>query len=134
MLSEARLASRYLEIEVTESLLLSNAKATSDTLEELKSIGVKLTIDDFGTGYSSLTYLRHFPVDKLKIDRSFIRDLMAVPGDAAITTAIIGMAKSLSLKVVAEGVETEGQLVFLQHRDATKRRVTTSAGLCTRKS
>ena len=116
VLSETGLAPRYLEIEVTESLLLSSERATAETLEELKSMGLKLTIDDFGTGYSSLTYLRHFPVDKLKIDRSFIRDVMADAGDAAITTAIIGMAKSLSLKVLAEGVETEGQLDFLQTR------------------
>ncbi|HWW96720.1 MAG TPA: EAL domain-containing protein [Edaphobacter sp.] len=108
VLSEARLAPHYLEIEVTECLLLSNAKATSETLEELKSMGVKLTIDDLGTGYSRLTYLRHFAVDKLKIDRSFIRDVMADPGDAAITTAIIGMAKSLSLKVLAGGSGDRG--------------------------
>jgi diguanylate cyclase (GGDEF)-like protein len=114
VLAETRLAPQYLEIEVTESVLMSNEKATSETLKELKSMGLNLTIDDFGTGYSSLTYLRHFPVGKLKIDRSFIKDVAARADDAAITTAIIGMARSLGLKVVAEGVETEAQLAFLR--------------------
>jgi hypothetical protein len=77
-------------------------------------MGLKLAIDDFGTGYSSLSYLRQFPVDKLKIDKSFIRNVVAGNGDAAITTAIISMAKSLHLKVIAEGVETEEQLCFLR--------------------
>ena len=114
VLSETGLAPRFLEIEVTESLLMSNDKATSENLAALKSMGLSLTIDDFGTGYSSLTYLRNFPADKLKIDRSFIRDVAANRDDATITKAIIGMAGSLGLKVVAEGVETHAQLAFLQ--------------------
>jgi EAL domain-containing protein (putative c-di-GMP-specific phosphodiesterase class I) len=87
---------------------------TAQALEELRSMGVKLAIDDFGTGYASLVYLRQFPVDKLKIDRSFIGDITVDSDDAAITSAIISIAKKLKLKVVAEGVETPEQLSFLR--------------------
>ena len=114
VLNETGLDSRYLELELTESLLLSNADVMFEVLEDLSGLGVKLVIDDFGTGYSSLSYLRQFPVTKLKIDRSFIRDVALNPGDAAITSAIISMARSLDLKVIAEGVEDEGQLSFLR--------------------
>jgi diguanylate cyclase (GGDEF)-like protein/PAS domain S-box-containing protein len=108
------LATHFLELEVTESLLLSNAERSLPVLHELKAMGVKLTIDDFGTGYSSLSYLRHFPINKLKIDRSFIKMVASNPGDAAITAAIIVMAKSLNLKVIAEGVEDSAQMSFLE--------------------
>jgi diguanylate cyclase (GGDEF)-like protein/PAS domain S-box-containing protein len=116
VLYETGLAPQYLELELTESLLLSNADVTFSVLRELKAMGLKLAIDDFGTGYSSLSYLKQFPVSKLKIDRSFIRDVAADPDDAAITTAIISMAKSLNLKVIAEGVENEAQMSFLRAR------------------
>ena len=105
---------RYLELELTGSLLLSNADVMLSVLQELRSMGLRLAIDDFGTGYSSLSYLKQFPVGRLKIDRSFIRDIATNPDDAAITTAIISMAKSLSLKVIAEGVEDEAQMSFLR--------------------
>jgi diguanylate cyclase (GGDEF)-like protein len=114
VLHETGLAPQYLELELTESLLLSNKDVTFSVLHELEEMGVKLAIDDFGTGYSSLSYLKTFPVTKLKIDRSFIRELTVNPDDAAITIAIISMAKSLNLKVIAEGVETEAQMSFLR--------------------
>ncbi|MGB7548855.1 MAG: EAL domain-containing protein [Terracidiphilus sp.] len=114
VLLETGLASQYLELELTESLLLSDADATFSALQDLKALGLSLAIDDFGTGYSSLSYLKRFPISKLKIDRSFIRDVALNPDDAAITTAIIAMAKQLKLKVIAEGVENEAQLSFLR--------------------
>ncbi|HUO26787.1 MAG TPA: EAL domain-containing protein [Candidatus Aquilonibacter sp.] len=115
-LLESGLPAQFLELELTESLLLANADCTLSTIQELKNMGVKLVIDDFGTGYSSLSYLRRLPVTKLKIDRSFIRDLGVNQEDAAITTAVISMAKSLNLTVIAEGVETERQMSFLRAR------------------
>jgi diguanylate cyclase (GGDEF)-like protein len=114
VLQETGIAPQFLELELTESLLLTNADVMFSVLQELKDMGLKLAIDDFGTGYSSLSYLRRFPVSKLKIDRLFIRDVATSPDDAAITTAIISMAKSLNLKVIAEGVETEAQMSFLR--------------------
>jgi diguanylate cyclase (GGDEF)-like protein/PAS domain S-box-containing protein len=113
-LNETGLGPQYLELELTEGLLLANADVTLSVLKELKSMGVTLAIDDFGTGYSSFSYLRQFRVSKLKIDRSFIRDVAVKPDDAAITTAIISMARSLNLKVIAEGVENEAQMTFLR--------------------
>jgi len=114
VLHETGLSPHHLELELTESLLLSNADVTFSVLRELKAMGLKLAIDDFGTGYSSLSYLKQFPVSKLKIDRSFVRDVAVNADDAAITTAIISMAKSLNLKVIAEGVENEAQMSFLR--------------------
>jgi diguanylate cyclase (GGDEF)-like protein/PAS domain S-box-containing protein len=113
VLDETGLAAQHLELELTETLLLADADVTLSVLQELKAMGLALAIDDFGTGYSSFSYLRQFRVSKLKIDRSFIRDVATNPNDAAITSAIIGMAKSLNLKVIAEGVENEAQLSFL---------------------
>jgi EAL domain-containing protein (putative c-di-GMP-specific phosphodiesterase class I) len=114
VLHETRLTPQYLELELTESLLLANADVVFSVLQELKAMGLTLAIDDFGTGYSSLSYLKQFPVSKLKIDRSFVRDVAMNPDDVAITTAIISMAKSLNLKVIAEGVENEPQMSFLR--------------------
>ncbi|ARO88487.1 hypothetical protein EBAPG3_012295 [Nitrosospira lacus] len=115
-LRENSIGSDMLELELTESSLMAHAKRTIDTLRRLKAIGIRISIDDFGTGYSSLAYLKRFPVDVLKIDRSFIADVTTNPADAAIATAIIGMAHSLNVKVVAEGVETLEQLDFLRVR------------------
>jgi diguanylate cyclase (GGDEF)-like protein/PAS domain S-box-containing protein len=103
----------YLELEVTESMLLVDADAALRTLTALRAMGVKIAIDDFGTGYSSLSYLRRLPLDKLKLDQSFIRDAGQNEGDVAITRAIIAMAQSLKLAVVAEGVETQAQIDLL---------------------
>jgi EAL domain-containing protein (putative c-di-GMP-specific phosphodiesterase class I) len=114
VLRETGLPPEQLELELTEGVLLSNADVTLPVLQELKEMGLKLAIDDFGTGYSSLSYLRQFPVSKLKIDSSFVRELDANPDDAVIIVAIIGMAKSLKLRVIAEGVENEAQVAFLQ--------------------
>jgi diguanylate cyclase (GGDEF)-like protein/PAS domain S-box-containing protein len=114
VLHETGLGPQYLELELTESLLLANADVTFSVLKQLKAMGLTLAIDDFGTGYSSFSYLRQFQVSKLKIDRSFIRDVVANPHDAVIATAIIGMAKNLHLKVIAEGVENEAQMTFLR--------------------
>lgn len=114
VLDETGLPPQYLELELTESLLMSNEDLMFSVLQELKEMGLKLAIDDFGTGYSSLSYLKRFPVNRLKIDRSFIRDLSIDSDDAAITSAIINMAKGLKLKVIAEGVETEEQMAFLR--------------------
>ena len=114
VLIETRLDPKYLELELTESLLLSNADVMFSTIQEFKEMGVMLAIDDFGTGYSSLGYLRHFKVNRLKISRSFVQDVSTNSDDAAITTAIINMAKALNLAVLAEGVENEEQLAFLR--------------------
>jgi diguanylate cyclase (GGDEF)-like protein/PAS domain S-box-containing protein len=114
VLHETGLAARYLELELTESVLLAQADMMFSVVHGLKAMGVTLAIDDFGTGYSNFTSLREFGISKLKIDRSFIRDVAMKPDDAAITTAIISMAKSLRLKVIAEGVESEAQMSFLR--------------------
>ncbi len=113
LLREYGLPSSLLELELTESMLMGDADQVRAILFRLKDLGIKLSIDDFGTGYSSLSYLKRFPVDVLKIDRSFVADLPGDPEGEAICLAIIRMAKALSLAVVAEGVETEAQSIFL---------------------
>ena len=114
VLDETGLAPEYLDLELTESSVMKNAEATIKTLHALKAAGVHISIDDFGTGYSSLNYLKRFPVHYLKIDQSFVRDATTEPNDAAIVMAIITLAHSLNLKVIAEGVETEEQSRFLR--------------------
>lgn len=114
VLEESGLEPRYLELELTESQLLDSVEHIISTFQQLRELGVKLAIDDFGTGYSSLSYLKRFPVDYVKIDQAFIRGLGEGTEDAAITQAIIAMAHSLGLKVVAEGVENQVQLDFLK--------------------
>jgi diguanylate cyclase (GGDEF)-like protein len=116
-LSESGLASRHLELEITESILMVDTQRTVQVLEELRKLGVKIAIDDFGTGYSSLAYLKRFPIDSLKIDRSFVQDITEDPEDACIANAIIGLAHNLGLTVVAEGVETSEQLEMLRECD-----------------
>jgi diguanylate cyclase (GGDEF)-like protein len=113
-LLEFDLEPQYLEIELTESTVMGNAEESIQILEQLSRMGVVVSIDDFGTGYSSMSYLRKFPIDKLKIDRSFISELTTNPADASIVQAIISLAHSLRLKVVAEGVETVEQLQRLR--------------------
>jgi EAL domain-containing protein (putative c-di-GMP-specific phosphodiesterase class I) len=105
---------RLLEFELTESMLMQDPEAAVTILRGLKQQGMRLSVDDFGTGYSSLAYLKRFPLDALKIDRTFVRDLPADSDDAAITKAVISLAHSLNLKVVAEGVETLAHLRALE--------------------
>ena len=112
-LQETGLDPRWLELEITESMLMDNIEQAIEILSELKALGVTIAIDDFGTGYSSLSYLTRLPVDKLKVDRSFVSNLPDSPRHTAITTAIIAMAQRLRLQVVAEGVETQPQAAFL---------------------
>ncbi len=113
VLAETRLPADCLELELTESMFMEHAEQSIETLKTLKSLGVQLAIDDFGTGYSSLTYLKRFPIDKLKIDQSFVHGLANDPNDREIAATIIAMARSLKLNVLAEGVESEQQLDFL---------------------
>jgi diguanylate cyclase len=113
-LDDARLPARYLEVELTESAVMSDPEQSIAILEHLSAMGVLVSVDDFGTGYSSMSYLRRFPIDKLKIDRVFIDEIVSRPEDASIVRAIVSLAHSLRLKVVAEGVETPAQLEFLK--------------------
>ncbi|WP_426107656.1 EAL domain-containing protein [Massilia sp. TSP1-1-2] len=108
------IAPELLELELTESSLMSNAEDTITVLRNLKALGIQISIDDFGTGYSSLAYLKRFPIDKLKIDIAFVREVTSNPDDAAIVLAIINMAHSLKLQVIAEGVERDAQLAYLR--------------------
>ncbi len=114
ILEETGLDPACLELELTESVLMKHADSAASILKTLRSRGVQLAIDDFGTGYSSLSYLRKFPIDALKIDQSFVRQITTAPEETTIVTAVIAMARSLKLRVVAEGVETQDELAFLQ--------------------
>jgi diguanylate cyclase (GGDEF)-like protein/PAS domain S-box-containing protein len=113
-IKEHDIAPELLELELTESSLMSNAEETISVLQNLKALGIQISIDDFGTGYSSLAYLKRFPIDKLKIDIAFVREVTSNPDDAAIVLAIINMAHSMKLAVIAEGVEKEAQLAYLR--------------------
>ena len=116
-LEESGLQPQDLTIELTENMLMENAEDSFDKLQQLKGLGVKISIDDFGTGYSSLAYLQKFTIDELKIDRSFIQQIEAGTDKAPIVEAVVAMARSLNLAIVAEGVETCAQLEYLQKKE-----------------
>jgi EAL domain-containing protein (putative c-di-GMP-specific phosphodiesterase class I) len=111
---DANISPSFVELEITESYIMHHPEKSIEILDKLHQKGFKISIDDFGTGYSSLSYLKKLPVDKLKIDRSFIKDLPQDSEDSAITKTIITLAKNLNLEVIAEGVETQAQELFLQ--------------------
>ena len=113
-LAESGLEPKYLELELTESLVMRDVDRAIETMKELRALGVRLSIDDFGTGYSSLSALKRFPVERLKIDRSFIQDLPDDEDDRAVASAVISLGQKLNLRVIAEGVETEAQVAFLR--------------------
>lgn len=117
ILSDTGLEGRYLELEITESVLMGNAESSTEILQQLKDMGVQLAVDDFGTGYSSLSYLQQFPIDVLKIDQSFVHDIGPATDNGIIVSAVIAMGNSLKLRVVAEGVENKEQLAFLKARN-----------------
>jgi len=119
-LFEAKLPPARLELEITESLLLTDSEATIQALHELRAMGVRISMDDFGTGYSSLSYLRSFPFDKIKIDRSFMRDLTTRADSQAIIKAVIGLGQSLGMSTTAEGVETEEQLAMVRDQGVSE--------------
>jgi EAL domain-containing protein (putative c-di-GMP-specific phosphodiesterase class I) len=114
VLAETGMNPELLELEITEGMVMQDSQRTARVLAEIKKLGIKLAIDDFGTGYSSLAQIKRFPIDTIKVDRSFIRNLPQDAEDKAITQAIIAMGKTLSLTVVAEGVETGEQEAFLR--------------------
>jgi EAL domain-containing protein (putative c-di-GMP-specific phosphodiesterase class I) len=120
ILNETGLPPNCLEFELTETFLTQNTASTALVLEALKEMGIQLALDDFGTGYSSLSYLKRFPIDTLKIDRSFVRDIAVDEDDAGIVSAVIGMGKSLHMRVVAEGVETLEQVTFLREQGCSE--------------
>jgi len=120
ILTQTRLEPRWLELELTESVLMQDAESTGRTLQALKAMGVQLAVDDFGTGYSSLSYLTQFPIDTLKIDQSFVRKMLLNTNDASMISTVISMGKNLNQRVIAEGVETKQQLRFLQARQCSE--------------
>ena len=116
ILQETGLSPHFLELELTESALIEQGVGAEVRLAALRKLGARVSIDDFGTGYSSLAYLKRFPISKLKIDQSFVRDISTDPADMEITSAIIGLARNLHLDSIAEGVETEAQLAYLEEQ------------------
>src|SRR5690606_24531492 len=116
ILKDLDLAPEFLHIELTENQIIKNTEVTIEKMKQLKELGIKISIDDFGTGYSSLGYLKNFPIETLKIDRSFIQDIIEDDDNAAITNTIINLSQNLNLKVIAEGVETIEQLNFLMSK------------------
>jgi EAL domain-containing protein (putative c-di-GMP-specific phosphodiesterase class I) len=112
-LADSQLDPRHLELELTEGFIMQQPEESIVLLNSLRELGISIAIDDFGTGYSSLSYLKQLPVQKLKIDRSFVRDIPEDPDDVAITSAIVALGHRLQMSVVAEGVETDEQLAFL---------------------
>jgi diguanylate cyclase (GGDEF)-like protein/PAS domain S-box-containing protein len=120
ILREAGLGAEFLDLEITESTAMGNPDLSLVTMRALKEMGVRISIDDFGTGHSSLSYLKRFPIDTVKIDQEFVRDLTGDPNDRAIITAVVSMARALRLRVIAEGVETQEQLTFLQNEQCAE--------------
>jgi EAL domain-containing protein (putative c-di-GMP-specific phosphodiesterase class I) len=120
ILEETGLQASYLEFELTETALMQDPQSTIAVLRELKNMGIQLTLDDFGTGYSSLSYLRRFPIDALKIDRSFVQGLCTNADDAKIVSAVINLGRSFHLQVIAEGVETRAQFIALQGQNCAE--------------
>ncbi|MXS82519.1 EAL domain-containing protein [Nitrosomonas oligotropha] len=120
ILTQAKVSASCLTLEITESMLAENIVEVNETLQQLSAMGFKISIDDFGTGYSNLSYLKHYTIDALKIDRSFVRDIAIDENDAAIVTAIIAMAGSLNIQVIAEGVESKEQIDFLKQRGCSQ--------------
>jgi EAL domain-containing protein (putative c-di-GMP-specific phosphodiesterase class I) len=116
VLAENSLPADALELEITESSLMQDTLKAAETLQQFRAMGIRIALDDFGTGYSSLSYLKRFPVDTLKIDYSFVKNIFIDAGDAAIVEAIIAMALSLKLQIIAEGVETDEQRDFVRDR------------------
>ena len=117
ILVQSKIDPLNLELEITESIIMDDVEAAIQIMETIKSKGIHLAIDDFGTGYSSLAYLKRFPIDVLKVDRSFVKDIPEDKTDMAITSAVIAMAHKLSMRVVAEGIETQEQMDFLRENN-----------------
>lgn len=116
ILHDSKMDTKYLELEITESILVEDIERAVSILWQLKRKGISIALDDFGTGYSSLSYLQRLPIDTLKIDRSFVANLASSPDDVAISKAIIALAQSLELNITAEGVETKAQYEYLQNQ------------------
>ena len=131
VLGETEVRPELIELEITESMLMDNIDGSIDRMNSLSEFGCRLSIDDFGTGYSSLNYLKRFPVDVLKIDRSFVSDLANSEDDAMIVKAIVTLAHNLNLEVVAEGVETREHLTYLSYLGCDHLRAIWSASRCT---